>query len=206
MNCADTNGISPKFVLASASPARAALLKQIGLRFDVIPSRICEENITSENPVEKVASLSRAKAQHVADCLRDRVIIAADTVVVQDNVILGKPENPDAAKDMLGCLSGRWHKVVTGLTVLDASTSMSKSCHEVTRVRMKQLSSEAISAYVRSGEPLGKAGAYAIQGRGGVFVEGIEGCYFNVVGLPLAKLVNIFSDIGINIYDEIFRR
>jgi septum formation protein len=206
MNHFDTDGMSPRFVLASASPARAALLRQIGLRFEVMPSRIREDDIASESPVDKVISLSRAKAQHVTRYFTDRVIIAADTVVVHDDVILGKPENEDAAGDMLRLLSGSWHQVVTGLTVVDASTGASASCHDATQVRMRQLTPEAISAYVRSGEPLGKAGAYAIQGSGGIFIESIKGCYFNVVGLPLAKLVNIFYDIGINIYDEIFRR
>lgn len=195
----------PGFVLASASPARAALLRQIGLRFEVLPSRIREDDIDSEGPIDKVVSLSQAKAQHVAGSLTDKVIIAADTVVVLKEEILGKPENENAAFGMLSLLSGCWHHVVTGVTVLDTRTGASCSSHEVTGVRMKELSPEAIQAYVESGEPLGKAGAYAIQGRGGVFIERIEGCYFNVVGLPLAKLVNIFCDIGINIYDELFR-
>ena len=199
------DGISTQFVLASASPARAALLRQIGLQFEVIPSRICEDDITSQGPIDKVTSLSQEKARHVAETFRDKVIIAADTVVVLDDLILGKPENQDAAKDMLSLLSGRWHQVITGLTVLDTGTGKAGSCHEVTLVRMRELTPDAIRAYVRSGEPLGKAGAYAIQGRGGVLIEGIKGCYFNVVGLPLAKLVNIFYSIGINIYDEIFR-
>jgi len=193
-------------VLASASPARAALLRQIGLRFEVMPSRIREDDIASEGPVDKVVSLSRAKAQHVAGLVKDKVIIAADTVVVLGEEILGKPENEAAAEDMLSLLSGRWHHVVTGVTVLDTYTGVDCTSHEVTGVRMKELSRPAIEAYVESGEPLGKAGAYAIQGRGGIFIESIKGCYFNVVGLPLAKLVNIFCDIGINIYDELFRR
>jgi septum formation protein len=196
----------PGFVLASASPARAALLRQIGLRFEVLPSRIREDDIDSEGPVDKVVSLSQAKARHVAGSLTDKVIIAADTVVVLEDEILGKPENEDAAFGMLTLLAGCWHHVVTGVTVLDTYAGASCSSYEVTGVRMKELSPGAITAYVESGEPLGKAGAYAIQGRGGVFIERIEGCYFNVVGLPLPKLVNIFCDIGINIYDELFRR
>lgn len=206
MNLYSTDGRMPGFVLASASPARAALLRQIGLRFEVMPSRIREDDIASEGPIDKVISLSQAKARHVAGFAKDKVIIAADTVVVLGEEILGKPENQDAAKDMLNLLSGRWHHVVTGLTVLDTRRGASCTSHEVTGVRMKKLSRPAIEAYVESGEPLGKAGAYAIQGRGGIFVESVKGCYFNVVGLPLAKLVNIFCDIGINIYDELFRR
>ncbi len=206
MNLHGTGRRMPGFVLASASPARAALLRQIGLRFEVLPSRIREDDIDSEGPIDKAVSLSQAKAQHVAGSLTDKVIIAADTVVVLEEEILGKPENEDAAFGMLSLLSGCWHHVVTGVTVLDTYTGASCSSHEVTGVRMKELSPRAIKAYVESGEPLGKAGAYAIQGRGGVFIESIEGCYFNVVGLPLAKLVNIFYDIGINIYDELFRR
>lgn len=208
MNSHGTGRRTPGLVLASASPARAALLRQIGLKFEVMPSRIREDDIAFQGPVDKVVSLSRAKAQHVAGLLKDKdkVIIAADTVVVLDEEILGKPEDPSAAQGMLSLLSGRWHHVVTGLTVLDALTGVSDSSHEVTGVRMKELSHEMIGAYVKSGEPLGKAGAYAIQGRGGVFIEGIKGCYFNVVGLPLAKMANIFFGIGINIYDELFRR
>ncbi|HXL04484.1 MAG: septum formation inhibitor Maf [Firmicutes bacterium] len=204
MNLHSTGRRAPGFVLASASPARAALLRQIGLRFEVVPSRIREDDVAFEGPVDKVRSLSRTKAQHVAELVKDKVIIAADTVVVLGEDILGKPENQDDAKDMLNLLSGRWHHVVTGLTVLDTYTGASCTSHEVTAVRMKELSPFAIRAYVKSGEPLGKAGAYAIQGRGGMFIESIEGCYFNVVGLPLAKLVNIFCEIGINIYDELF--
>jgi len=206
VNFDSTSRRVPGFVLASASPARAALLRQIGLRFEVLPSRIREDDIDSEGPVDKVVSLSQAKAHHVAESLTDKVIIAADTVVVLEEEILGKPENEDEAFEMLSLLSGCWHHVVTGVTVLDTYTGAGCTSHEVTGVRMKELSPRAIEAYVESGEPLGKAGAYAIQGRGGGFIESIEGCYFNVVGLPLPKLVNIFCDIGINIYDELFRR
>lgn len=206
MDLHGTGRRAPGFVLASASPARADLLRQIGLRFEVLPSKIREDDIDSKGPIDKVVMLSQAKAKHTARSLIDKVIIAADTVVVLGDEILGKPEDESEAFEMLSSLSGHWHHVVTGVTVLDTYTGAASSSHEITGVKMRELSDDAIKAYVKSGEPLGKAGACAIQGRGGVFVERIEGCYFNVVGLPLPRLVNIFYDIGINIYDELFRR
>ncbi|NLS44447.1 MAG: septum formation inhibitor Maf [Firmicutes bacterium] len=194
------------FVLASASPARAALLKQIGLKFEIVPSRIREDDITGDCPVDKVMYLSKAKAGYVSELLTNKVVIAADTVVVLNNKILGKPEDKNMAEDMLSLLSGCRHQVITGLTVVNTRTGESSTSHEITEVQMEELSPESISAYVGSGEPLGKAGAYAIQGKGGIFIKSIKGCYFNVVGLPLAKLADTLKNIGINVYDEIFRR
>ncbi|NLG79380.1 MAG: septum formation inhibitor Maf [Firmicutes bacterium] len=193
-----------RFVLASASPARAELLRQIGLRFDVVPSGIAEDMVDGNDPGESVAALALAKARHVAESERDAVVIAADTVIVLDGEVLGKPADADDARNMLRRMSGRWHQVASGLAVVDARSGREAACHEITQVRMASLSPAAVDGYVATGEPLGKAGSYAIQGRGALLVERISGCYFNVVGLPIARLVDLARAVGVDLMREAF--
>ncbi|MGE5574256.1 MAG: Maf family protein [Bacteroidota bacterium] len=193
-----------RLVLASASPARADLLRQIGLRFDVRPSGVAEDMIDGDDPGEAVEAVALAKARHVARKEPDAVIIAADTVIVLDREALGKPADADDARKMLRRISGRWHQVASGLAVLDARSGRVAACHEVTGVCMARLSPADIDAYVATGEPLGKAGSYAIQGRGALLVERISGCYFNVVGLPIARLVDLARAIGVDLMREAF--
>ncbi len=185
-------------VLASASPRRRELLAQVGYRFDVRPAHIPEDPLPGEDPIVYVTRLAREKAEAVfrelvndeesekcrPDGQSSLAVLGADTTVTLDNAILGKPENAADAARMLRLLSGRTHRVITGVAV--ATAEGTEVAAEATAVRFLTLSEEEISAYVASGEPMDKAGAYAIQGRAARWIPRIEGCYFNVVGLPLA--------------------
>ncbi|MCX7711356.1 MAG: Maf family protein [Clostridia bacterium] len=186
-------------VLASASPRRLELLKQIGITFRVIPSDI-EEKVDDCLPAGIVAeNLAFEKAVSVAKQIKsDTLVIGADTIVVKDR-ILGKPQSEENAFEMLKSLSGSWHEVITGVTVVDCLTMEYRRQHEITRVKMRELSESTINAYVGTGEPVDKAGAYGIQGIGAVLVERIEGCYFNVVGLPLTRLVGMLEDYNVKV-------
>jgi len=175
-----------RLVLASASPRRRELLTQAGFTFAIHPAHIPEDPLPGEDPISYVIRLAREKAQAVFNHLQDRdaVILGADTTVTLDNHILGKPEDTADASRMLRLLSGRTHHVITGIAVVTAEAA--EVAAEVTGVRFLALSDQEISAYIATGEPMDKAGAYAIQGRAARWIPRIEGCYFNVVGLPLS--------------------
>ncbi len=178
----------PKIILASKSPRRADLLKQIGLKFEIYPSGIEEPQITRTSPAIAVQELALTKAKAVAAKFYAGIVIGADTVVVIDGQPIGKPENDAHAIEILNQLSGNPHEVITGVTLIDIERKNEVVWSEETAVYFRTLRQSEIVAYVRSGESSDKAGAYGIQGRAGAFVERIEGCYFNVVGLPLASL------------------
>ena len=188
----------PRLVLASASPRRSALLSQIGLTFEVRPSDIVEppHNIHLNNPASEVTQkLALLKAAAVAQHFDDALIIGADTLVSLEGRLLGKPIDDADAFKMLTRLSGTCHEVVTGVALVDAQTEREVVWSETTQVYFRELQSTEIDAYIASGEASDKAGAYGIQGRAAVFVRRIEGCYFNVVGLPLASLVEHFFNL-----------
>lgn len=186
-------------ILASASPRRKELLKRIGLKFKVDPSNY-EENISSElEPHELAKSLSLEKAKLVAKKHMNALVIAADTFIVFEGKILGKPRTETEAKEMLETISGRQHSVITGFTIIDTENNKALSKAVETKVYIRKLSSNEIDAYVESKEPLDKAGAYAIQGLGSVIVEKIEGDYFNVIGLPLSALTESLKEFGVHI-------
>jgi septum formation protein len=197
-----SNPDQPRLILASASPRRAALLQQLGLPFEQVVSPE-EEPVPDGTPAATFALTSaRVKARAVRRCIEARpgppesvLIIGADTVVCRGRMILGKPVDPSEAAAMLRLLSGRTHRVYTGLCVVDDQGHELEDC-VVTRVRMRLLSSAEIEGYVAAGEPLDKAGAYGIQGLGARFIERIEGCYYNVVGLPLARLCELLEAAG----------
>ncbi len=170
-------------VLASLSPRRRELLANAGFRFEVRPATVDEAFRPGESPLDYVYRVARAKAEAVTGG-PDEIVLAADTVVVVDQHLLGKPESAADAVRMLGLLSGREHLVITGICVRHGGDCTLDS--ETTRVRFVPLSAAEIEEYVRSGEPMDKAGAYAIQGLASKFIDRIEGCYFNVVGLPVA--------------------
>lgn len=178
-----------KIILASASPRRRRLMKQIGLAFQVIPGNADEDEIVSQDPLVNIQAIALRKARDVADNMEDAIVIGADTQVIMDEEILGKPVDKADAARMLAKLNGRTHKVITGVALVNTATGFAETWVETTLVTFRMLSDDEISEYVDTGEPMGKAGAYGIQGRAAAFVERIEGCYFNVVGLPLAKLV-----------------
>lgn len=186
---------STRLILASSSPRRADLLSQIGLTFEIYPSDIEEPSFNgSISPAAATQQLASMKAKSVAERYTEGVIIGADTLVEYKNELLGKPDNPEHARYILKKLSGKKHKVVTGLCLINVELSKEITWYEVTKVHFRELSPIEIEEYVNCGEPLDKAGAYGIQGRGAAFVNRIEGCYFNVVGLPLASLIEKLSD------------
>jgi len=187
--------------LASASPRRKELMEQLGVPFEVVDPGDVEE-AASGRPEEAVKRNSLAKAVKVAGVLEEGIVVGADTVVVKGDRILGKPGGPAEAKDMLRVLSGSSHRVLTGITVVDAWTGRVESDVVETLVSMLPLSEEDIDRYVASGEPLGKAGGYAIQELGAVIVKGIDGCFHNVVGLPLSCLNTLLRKFGFNILPQ----
>lgn len=189
-----------KIVLASNSPRRRELLSRIGLDFDVIPSNV-EEYTEERKPENIVRDLSYKKALCVAKKLKeDTVIIGADTVVTIDNEILGKPQNSNDAFNMLKKLSGKWHTVYTGISVISTKNYKIVKDYESTDVLIKNLSDDMILKYIKKGECFDKAGSYAIQGYGSLIVERINGDYFNVVGLPISKLHGILlKEFNINL-------
>ena len=180
-------GKIPNVVLATASPRRAELLRQIGLEFKVLPSQINEPDIQN-HPIEAVKHIAYQKAEVVADQLESGLVIGADTTVVANQAIIGKPASYQQAIDSLKKLSGCHHQVMTGVALIDVSQKTEMVWSETTSVFFRQLHNEEIEAYVANGEANDKAGAYGIQGEAATFVNRIEGCYFNVVGLPLASL------------------
>ncbi len=180
-------------VLASRSPRRREILAQAGIPFTVRPADVPEEAGPGERPRDHVERLAREKAEAVQTSPGE-VVLGADTVVVVDGEILGKPASPDDARRMLAMLSGREHEVITGICLRAPGKSVTRS--ETTKVRFVPLAAEDIDAYVASGEPMDKAGAYAIQGLASKFIDRVEGCYFNVVGLPIALVWRHLRDFG----------
>ena len=183
-----------ELILASQSPRRRALLEQMGLHFTVHAADIDETMDPSLPAGEEVARGSRAKALAVPRGPED-VVIAADTIVVCQGRILGKPHTPERAAEMLALLSGRDHQVMTGCTVVRGDRVLSHL--ETTHLHFRPLLPEEIRAYTATGEPLDKAGAYGIQGLGGLFVERLEGDYYNVMGLPICALTGLLRQVGV---------
>ncbi|HEU4368919.1 MAG TPA: Maf family protein [Methylomirabilota bacterium] len=183
-------------ILASASPRRRELLRSLTAEFRVVPSDL-EETLSAGSPHAAATRLALDKARAVAARVGQGVVLAADTIVVLDGEPFGKPAGPDEARTMLRRLRGRWHEVVTGVGVVEALTGRSDAVSVVSRVRMADYGEAEIEAYVASGEPLDKAGAYAIQGRGAALVAGLEGSFTNVVGLPLAETGRLLAAFGV---------
>jgi septum formation protein len=188
-----------RIILASASPRRKELLEKLGLRFEVEPSNYEEDTPSGLEPHELARKISREKAKAVASKHRDAIVIAADTFIAFGDQILGKPHTAIEAREMLKTLSGQYHSVITGFSIIDTETEKTLSESVETKVYIKKLTRAEIDAYIKSKEPLDKAGAYAIQGLGAVIVEKIEGDYFNVIGLPLSALTEALKEFGINI-------
>jgi septum formation protein len=189
--------IIPRIVLASSSPRRKMLLEQLDIPFEIRVSNIHEDLQQTLPPEQLAETLALQKALDVAVSLTDCIVIGADTVVVDDDGILGKPQNNQDACRMLARLSGQIHRVITGLALISThSPAKTLVNHETTRVKVTTLSEQDISWYLHTGEPHDKAGAYAIQGKGSVFIEWIHGCYNNVVGLPLFLLVSMLREIN----------
>jgi septum formation protein len=184
-------------ILASNSPRRKELLKQIGLTFTTDPADVDERVLPGEGAEEYAVRVALDKARVAASRTGTGLVIAADTIVVVDDRILGKPLDIRDAERMLAMLSGRMHRVITGLAVMDAETGRTRTGAAITMVWFRDLTPPEIRSYVSTGEPLDKAGAYGIQEKGALFVEKIDGCYFNVVGLPLSLLGEMLRNFGI---------
>ena len=185
-----------RLILASSSPRRAEILRDAGFAFEVAPADIDETPRPSERAHALVRRLAEAKARAVAARAgSDAIVLGADTEVVVDGEVFGKPADAADARRMLEKLSGRAHEVITGVALLRTRDGALLEAIESTQVTFATITPQEIEAYVASGEPLGKAGAYAVQGLGGRFVTRIEGCYFNVVGLPLARVYALLRDL-----------
>ncbi|MDW7674100.1 MAG: Maf family protein [Bacillota bacterium] len=188
-----------KIILASKSPRRKELLELMGLEFAIM-SKSIPEIIADDNPPLGVSQLALEKAQAVVNELEEGLVIGADTIVLLENKILGKPESSLQAKEMLSQLSGKEHQVITGVAVIDVKSQKQVAVWEETKVLFRQLTEETIDNYIGTGEPFDKAGAYGIQGKGGLLVSSINGCFFNVVGLPITRLAGILEqDFGLKI-------
>lgn len=196
--------ITRRIILASTSPRRRELVASLHISFDIVPSHAEESTPEGWSPDRIVTELAKRKAEAVYRQLDDRdrqgVIVGSDTIVVRDGTVLGKPADQREAASMLRSLQGRSHEVYTGVACIDSRTDASKVDYRRTVVTMRALREEEIEAYAASGEGLDKAGAYAIQGLGATIVTGIEGCYFNVVGLPLSLLAEMLASFGIQVF------
>ncbi len=186
-------------ILASASPRRKELLEKIGLKFEVEASNYEEDVCPELRQREQVENISLEKAKLVAQEHKNAIVIAADTLVVFRGKTLGKPQSEVEARKMLRAINGKSHSVITGFTIIDTAKNKTLTKSIETKVYLRKLTLKEIDTYVRSNEPLDKAGGYAIQGLGSVIVERIEGDYFNVVGLPLSALTESLKEFGVHI-------
>ncbi len=191
-----------KIVLASESPRRKELLERIGLKFQVLPSSINEYFDNTLNVHDTAIDLSFQKAYDVAKIVdnKDAIVVGADTLVVYDGKYLGKPKDVNNAFETLKMLQGNWHEVITGFSIINNKTSEVIKDYEETRVKMISLDDLTIKKYIMTKEPMDKAGSYGIQGKGSILIERIEGCYYNVMGLPLPKVARIFMKFGIELF------
>lgn len=189
-----------KIILASRSPRRAEILRNAGIEFEIHPTDIDEAPLPGETARAMVARLAEAKARTAAAQINhaglDAIVVGADTTVELHREILGKPRDASQAREMLGKLSGRTHHVLTGIFLLRLRGNAVRAAVETSAVTFALLNKKDIDAYVSTDEPTGKAGAYAIQGLAGRFIPRVDGCYFNVVGLPLARLCTLLRELG----------
>lgn len=189
-----------KIILASASPRRAEILRDAGIAFEICETQVDEKPLPGETARPMVARLAEAKARAAAAQLahdaEDKIIAGADTTVELDGEILGKPRDAHHAREILEMLNGRTHHVLTGIFLLRVSDLQTRAAIESSAVTFATLSRDEIDAYVKTGEAFGKAGGYAVQGIAGRFIPRILGCYFNVVGLPLARTYVMLRELG----------
>ncbi|XLQ20591.1 MAG: Maf family protein [Candidatus Moraniibacteriota bacterium] len=188
-----------KIILASSSPRRKELLKNIGLNFNVVSSDYMEDMTLDMKPTELAKYLSLGKAQDVAKNHINTIIIAADTFVVLNDDLLGKPHTEEKAFEMLQKINGQTLEVITGYTIIDTSMKYSISKAVTTKIFIKKLTDDEIKSYIKTGEPLDKAGAFAIQGYGSIFIKEIQGSYTNVIGLPIYSLAESLKKFGVSV-------
>lgn len=192
-----------KIILASASPRRKEILENTSVKFDVMASSIKELTIDGESPCQMVMRLAFEKGMDIASRQKSDLIISADTIVVIDNTVLGKPKNEIEARKMITTLSGRTHQVITGISLINLDNNKKIIDYVISNVKFKNLSEEDINDYIRTKESLDKAGAYGIQGYGALLVDEIQGDYFNIVGLPISRLSDLLKKhFNINLFME----
>ncbi|KPJ59897.1 MAG: hypothetical protein AMJ46_08980 [Latescibacteria bacterium DG_63] len=193
----DGSGLVPcpreRIVLASGSPRRRDLLRMIGLKFEVAVPEVDEATLPQADPAGFVVKRALCKAMSLTSRFPGALMIGADTVVILDGRVLGKPVDSSDAERMLGALSGRTHAVYTGVALVDVKTGLTETGYERSLVTMKELSEAEIRSYLKTGEPMDKAGSYGIQGLGGIFIKHINGCFFNVMGLPIGRLYEMLT-------------
>jgi len=177
------------FILASESPRRREILKSAGLKFKIVPANVNEDYLTGESPQQHVKRLARDKAMVIAVKYPEAWVLGADTIVVIDGIILGKPKNKTQAKEMLKRLSGREHKVFTGFSIIRIASKVFQTKVVQSAVKFKTITPEELDWYIACDEPYDKAGGYAIQGKGSYFIQSIRGSYTNVIGLPLCEVL-----------------
>ena len=185
------------FILASASPRRQEMLRSVGLKFKTIPGHVNEDYIKGESPQQHVRRLAQEKTQLIARKYPRTWVLGADTIVVIDGLILGKPKNKTQAKEMLKKLSGRKHKVFTGFTVMQVASKISHSDVVQSAVKFKKISAAELDWYIACAEPYDKAGGYAVQGKGAYFIKSIRGSYTNVIGLPLCEVLETLKKLEV---------
>lgn len=191
--------LKEKLILASKSPRRAEILKAVGWDFEAMAAGIDESRAASEDAIDYVERLARVKAETIAGKVSNGLVLGADTVVVIEEEILGQPRDDEDARRMLRLLSRNWHEVLTGVALVRAGEAPRRIVdHEITRVRFGGMSAPEIDWYVATGEPRDKAGAYAIQGSGALFIEEVRGDYFNIVGLPIRLVYELIKKLEAN--------
>ena len=198
--------MNSRIILASASPRRREILERIlGRSIQVVIPEVDEVVDINLSPAEQAKALALKKAEYAARKIESGIVVAGDTVVVVDGEVLGKPKDEREAREMLTKLSGKEHKVITGIAMINVETGEKLVDAVETKVYMKKMTMEELELYIKSGEPLGKAGGYAIQEIGALLVGGIDGCFFNVVGLPISKLYEMLKQFGVNLLEEAVR-
>jgi septum formation protein len=196
MRFSKTKILLPKLILASASPRRAEILRAVGWEFEQHVANIDETILPNEKPENYVIRLAKMKAEAIARNYQDSLVLGADTTVVIDEKIIGKPTTLEEAREMLRTLSGRWHEVLTGIAIIERKLDISKEGLQRTKVKFAHMSEEEIEFLIQEGNPLDKAGAYAVQAQAALFIEEIRGDYWNVVGLPINLVYKLVTNLG----------
>jgi len=189
----------PKIILASGSPRRKELLSTLEIPFEIITSGVSEEVDPNLDPVEMVKVLAKMKATAVAKKIQEGLVIGSDTTIAFEDRTLGKPTSQENAKQMLEMLRNKKHQVISGIAILDSSSMRIEVGTVTTSIRMRNYSDQELIGYIATGEPMDKAGSYAIQGKGSSLIAEIEGCYNNVVGFPLCELVKLLEKFGVSV-------
>jgi septum formation protein len=190
-----------KIILASTSPRRHGLAQQMGLEFEIVPSGYEEDMSMDMGPDELAMALAYGKAKDVAEKTNEGIVLGVDTFISFNGQKLGKPKTEEKARELLKSFSGKELQVYSGVVLIDCETGQEIKDFEVSEVKFKELSDEEIENYIKTGEPLDKAGAFAIQGLGSIFIEKVNGCYANIVGLPIANVYKNLKKLGVNIFE-----